>query len=301
MTVKNKKVIVTGGAGFIGSNLVDKLILLGNDVTVIDNESSDSNGEYYWNHMAKCYKFDICDYNNIRDLFNDVDYVFHLAAEARIQPTLENPTLAAKSNVVGTCNILQCAKEAGVKRVIYSSTSSAYGLANTPPLKESMPNDCLNPYSVTKTAGEELCKMYTKLFDLETVTFRYFNVYGDRQPLKGQYAPVVGIFLRQNKAGEPMTIVGDGEQRRDFTHVDDVVEANIRAATYSDVVGETINVGTGTNHSVLEIAKRIDGEVKHIPARKGESRVTLADTSKINSLLKFTPENRLFRYLDEQK
>lgn len=298
--MKNKKIIVTGGAGFIGSHLVDRLINKGNEVTVIDNQSSDSNGTYYWNEKANNTTYDICDYEKIRPLFDGVDYVFHFAAEARIQPTLENPILAAKSNVVGTCTILQCAKEAGVKRVMYSSTSSAYGLVNTPPLNETMPNDCLNPYSVTKTGGEELCKMYTKLFGIETVVFRYFNVYGDRQPLKGQYAPVVGIFLRQRKAGEAMTIVGDGEQRRDFTHVEDVVEANIRAATYENVVGETINVGTGTNHSVLEIAQKIGGEYKHIPSRKGEAKITLADTNKINSLLKFVPENRLFAYLDEQ-
>jgi len=290
--LKNKKIIVTGGAGFIGSHLVDRLIAEGNEVTVIDNQSSDSNGKYYWNVKANNTTFDICSYKNIRPLFDGVDYVFHLAAEARIQPTLKNPILAAQSNVVGTCTILQCAKEAGVKRVMYSSTSSAYGLKNEPPLKEDMDNDCLNPYSVTKTGGEELCKMYTKLFGLETVVFRYFNVYGDRQPLKGQYAPVVGIFLRQSKNNEPMTIVGDGEQRRDFTHVDDIVEANIRAATYDNVVGETINVGSGTNHSVLEIAKYIGTEYKHIPSRKGESKITLADTSKINSLLKFIPKNK---------
>ena len=300
MTLKNKKVIVTGGAGFIGSHLVDRLIADNNEVTVIDNQSSDSNGKYYWNVKANNTTFDICNYSSMRPLFDGVDYVFHLAAEARIQPTLENPILAAQSNTVGTCTVLQCAKEAGVKRVMYSSTSSAYGLKNEAPLQEDMPNDCLNPYSVTKTSGEELCKMYTNLFGLETVIFRYFNVYGDRQPLKGQYAPVVGIFLRQRDNNEPLTIVGDGEQRRDFTHVDDIVEANIRAATYNDVVGETINVGTGTNHSVKEIAKKIGSEYKHLESRKGEARVTLADTKKINLLLKFIPENRLFRYLDEQ-
>ena len=300
MTLKNKKVIVTGGAGFIGSHLVDRLIADNNEVTVIDNQSSDSNGKYYWNVKANNTTFDICNYSSMRPLFDGVDYVFHLAAEARIQPTLENPILAAQSNTVGTCTVLQCAKEAGVKRVMYSSTSSAYGLKNKTPLQEDMPNDCLNPYSVTKTSGEELCKMYTNLFGLETVIFRYFNVYGDRQPLKGQYAPVVGIFLRQRDNNEPLTIVGDGEQRRDFTHVDDIVEANIRAATYNNVVGETINVGSGTNHSVKEIAEKISSEYKHLESRKGEARVTLADTKKINLLLKFIPENRLFRYLDEQ-
>jgi UDP-glucose 4-epimerase len=208
------KAIVTGGAGFIGSNLVDKLLSLGHEVTVIDNESSDAHDQFYWNEKANNYILDICDYDNIRPLFKGVDLVFHIAAEARIQPTLLNPILAAKSNFLGTCTILQCAKEAGVKRVIYSSTSSAYGLANDTPNVETMQKDCLNPYSVTKVGGEELCKMYTDLFGLETVFFRYFNVYGERQPIKGQYAPVIGIFMRQRDNGEAMTVVGDGEQTK---------------------------------------------------------------------------------------
>ena len=223
------KCIVTGGAGFIGSNLVDRLVQDGNEVVVIDNESATCNEDFYWNDKADNHKFDICDYSNIYPLFKGVDCVFHLAAEARIQPAIKNPIRSAQTNVVGTCNVLQAARENGVERVIYSSTSSAYGLSNTPPLTEDMPNDCLNPYSVTKTCGEQLCDMYTKLFGLKTLTLRYFNVYGERQPLKGQYAPVVGIFLRQVESGEPMTIVGDGLQRRDFTHVSDAVEANILA------------------------------------------------------------------------
>ena len=227
--IKNKKIIVTGGNGFIGSHIVDKLADT-NDVHVIDNLSSDAAEKFYYNKNATYHKADITDYEAIKDIFTDTDYVFHLAAEARIQPTLINPILAAKSNMLGTCTVLQCSREACVKRVIYSSTSSAYGLKNTPPLNEEMPNDCLNPYSVTKTGGEELCKMFTKLFDLETVILRYFNVYGDRSPLRGQYAPVVGIFMRQTRSNEPMTIIGDGEQRRDFTHVEDIVEANVRAA-----------------------------------------------------------------------
>ena len=140
------RVLVTGGAGFIGSNLVDKLISLYDEVVVIDNESSDAHNSFYWNGKCSNHKYDICDYKNIRPLFDGVDIVYHIAAEARIQPTLKNPILAAKSNVVGTCTVLQCAREAGVKRVIYSSTSSAYGLKNKIPLDETMPDDCLNPY-----------------------------------------------------------------------------------------------------------------------------------------------------------
>lgn len=303
--LKNKKIIVTGGAGFIGSHLVDKLVEFDNEVIVIDNESANSNDRFYWNSQAENYKYDICDYEKIRPLFDEVDYVFHLAAEARIQPTLKDPILAAKTNMLGTCTILQCARESNVKRVIYSSTSSAYGLKNKIPFDEDMPNDCLTPYSVAKTSGEELCKMYTKLFGLDTIIFRYFNVYGPRQPLKGSYAPLVGIFLRQNKAGEPMTIIGDGEQRRDFTHVDDAVEANIKAALFltnpNPASGQVINVGTGINYSVNDIANMIGGTTINLPAREGEGRETLANTTKLQALLGFKPKSKIKDFINTNK
>ena len=291
------KIVVTGGAGFIGSNIVDALIEERHEVVCIDNESSTANEKFYWN--PKCIKVveDICDYEAILPYFYDVDIVFHLAAEARIQPAIENPTLAAKTNVVGTCNVLQAARHSGVSRVIYSSTSSAYGLKNKVPHKEDMSTDCLNPYSVTKVAGEELCKMYNRLFGLNTVIFRYFNVYGERQPIKGQYAPVVGIFQRQVKNKEAMTIVGDGLQRRDFTHVSDVVNANMLAAKSEnpDIFGEIFNIGTGQNVNMIELANMIDSrsDTRHIPARLGESRETLADISKATKLLKWKPKVKL--------
>jgi len=292
-------VLVTGGAGFIGSNLVDELIKLGHKVIVIDNESSDASEKFYWNKLSDNHVLDICDYDSIRPLFDGIDVVFHLAAEARIQPTLVNPILATKTNTLGTCTILQCAREAGVKRVIYSSTSSAYGLKNDIPNVETMQKDCLNPYSVTKTSGEELCKMFTDLFGLETVTFRYFNVYGERQSIKGQYAPVVGIFLRQKNAGEPMTIVGDGEQRRDFTHVSDVVNANILASDLNNkkVSGELFNIGSGKNYSINEIKDMIGGEHQFIPPRKGEVRESLADISKAKKILNWEPKKVLSQWL----
>jgi len=308
------KALVTGGAGFIGSNLVDELLKRGHDVTVIDNESSDSNEKFYWNEKANNYKYNICDYEMCSDVFerHHPDVVFHIAAEARIQPCIIDPLKAVEANVVGTATILELSRKHKVKRVVYSSTSSAYGLKNTPPLNEDMPNDCLNPYSVTKTSGEELCKMYSKLYNLETIIFRYFNVYGERQPLKGQYAPVVGIFQRQKKNGEPMTIVGDGEQRRDFTHVYDVVEANILAAIKNFNMVENINssidayefgqiynVGTGINYSINEIAKMIGGESVNIPNRIGEARTTLADNKKIKSEFGWTPKIDLETWLKE--
>lgn len=277
------KSLVTGGAGFIGSNLVDRLIEMGHEVIVIDNEHSDAHDQFYWNDKAQNCKYDIRDYEKTRPLYDGVDYVFHIAAEARIQPAIENPIEAVSINSVGTVTVLQCAREAGVKRLMYSSTSSAYGMNETPNV-ETQPDDCLNPYSVSKVNGEKLCKMYTDLFGLPTICFRYFNVYGERQPLRGQYAPVIGIFLRQKAAGEPLTIVGDGEQRRDFTHVSDVVNANIMAAISNpetSAFGQVYNVGTGKNHSVNEIAKQISDSTVNIPPRIGESRVTLADNEKL--------------------
>jgi len=308
--------LVTGGAGFIGSNLVDKLVNDGHNVTVIDNESSDAHDQFYWNDKATNYKYNICDYVMCSDVFkrNKPDVVFHLAAEARIQPCIEDPLKAVESNMIGTATMLELSRKHGVKRFVYSSTSSAYGLKNVPPLKEDMPNDCLNPYSVSKTGGEELCKMYTKLYNLETVIFRYFNVYGERQPLKGQYAPVIGIFQRQKRAGEAMTIVGDGEQRRDFTHVSDVVNANVMAATKKFdewqvngtenriyQFGQTYNVGTGKNYSINEIAKLIGGDTVNIPPRLGESRVTLADISKIQRELGWKPSVSLETWLQNNQ
>ena len=290
------KALVTGGAGFIGSNLVDALIEKGWNVIVIDNLSSDAHEQFYYHPQATYYEYDIRNFETIKPLFKGIDYVFHLAAEARIQPAIENPTHAVSVNVVGTCNVLQASREAGVKRVIYSSTSSAYGLKNTPPLKEDMPKDCLNPYSVSKTSGEELCKMYTELFGLQTITFRYFNVYGNRQPTKGQYAPVIGLFERQKENGELMTVVGDGIQTRDYTHVKDVVNVNLLATQCKEGFGEIFNIGTGISYSVLDLVKFVGGPFTNIPPRPGESRHTQADNSKAKAILKWEPKLTLKEY-----
>ena len=290
------KALVTGGAGFIGSNLVDALIEKGWNVIVIDNLSSNAHEQFYFNPKATYYEYDIRDFDKIKPLFEGMDYVFHLAAESRIQPAIENPTNAISVNVGGTCNVLQASREAGVQRVIYSSTSAAYGLKNTPPLKEDMPKDCLNPYSVSKTAGEELCRMYTELFGLKTITFRYFNVYGNRQPTKGQYAPVIGLFERQKENGELMTVVGDGMQTRDYTHVKDVVEANLLAIECEEGFGEIFNIGTGVSYSVLDLVKFIGGPFTNISPRPGESRYTQADNSKAKAILKWEPKLTLKEY-----
>ena len=289
------KSLVTGGAGFIGSNLVDRLLEMGHEVVVIDNEYSDAHDQFYWNDKAQNYKYDIRDYENTRPLYDGVDYVFHFAAEARIQPAILNPIEAVSINSVGTCTVLQCSREAGVKRVMYSSTSSAYG-KNQPPNIETQPDDCLNPYSVSKVSGEKLCKMYSELYGLPTIVFRYFNVYGERQPLRGQYAPVIGIFLRQRAAGEPLTIVGDGNQRRDFTYVGDVVQANILAATTevdSDAFGQVYNVGTGNNYSINQITRMFDHEKINIAPRSGETRLSLANNQKLRKTFGWEPTMKL--------
>jgi UDP-glucose 4-epimerase len=294
------KSIVTGGSGFIGSHIVDKLIELGHEVIVIDNESSTVHDNFYYNLSASYHKFDIADYCGTRHLYEDVDYVFHLAAESRIQPAIENPLLCFQTNAYGTMVVLQCAREAKVKKVIYSSTSSAYGLKNTPPLSEDMPDDCLNPYSVAKTSGEKACTMYTNLFGLKTIILRYFNVYGPREPLKGPYAPVVGLFLRQMKANESLTIVGDGNQRRDFTHVVDVVDANIRMMAYEgDEHGTVFNIGTGTNYSINELAAMISNNVKFIPPRLAEARITLANNTKMCQNTGWSPKKSIVDYIKE--
>ena len=291
--------LVTGGAGFIGSNLVDGLLSLGHEVVVIDNEYSDAHDHFYWNHNTRNYKFDIRDYENTRPLYDGIDYVFHIAAEARIQPAILNPVGAISINSVGTCTVLQCAREAGVKKLMYSSTSAGYGM-NPQPNVETQPDDCLNPYSVSKVNGEKLCKMYTDLFGLDTVIFRYFNAYGERQPVRGQYAPVIGIFLRQLAAGEPLTIVGDGEQRRDFTYVKDIVNANIMAALSNadkEAYGQVYNVGSGENHSVNEVAAMISNNIKYIPPRSGEARISLANVDKIYKTFAWKPQQSLEKWI----
>jgi UDP-glucose 4-epimerase len=189
--------------------------------------------------------------------------------------------------------------EAKVKRVVYSSTSSAYGKNKVPNI-ETQADDCMTPYSVSKVSGEKLCAMYYQLFNLETITLRYFNVYGSRQPMKGMYAPLIGIFERQKKAGQPLTIIGDGKQRRDFTNISDVVDANILAASSDipkDYFGTVFNIGTGINYSINEIAEAYKHESIHIDPRPGESLETLADNSKAKNIFGWKPTIVLLDYI----
>ena len=283
------KIIVTGGAGFIGSNLVDALIEKGHDVLIIDNLTTGKRENI--NPKAKFFKADLRNFNEIRPLFKGVDFVFHEAALPRIPLSIEKPIETNDINIKGTLSALVAAKEAGVKKFIYASSSSALGGTAELPMKEDAPCNPLNPYALQKYVGELYCKIFFDIYKLPTVSLRYFNVYGPRQPREGAYAPVIGIFLTQKKEGKPLTITGDGEQTRDFSHVSDVVRANILAME-SDKVGqgEVINIGAGKKYSVNKIAEMVGGESTHIPLRPGEMRDTLADISKAKELLGWQPE-----------
>jgi UDP-glucose 4-epimerase len=291
--------LVTGGAGFIGSNIVDKLIELGHSVICIDNESAECHEQFYWNPKANNYKYDICDYEKIAHLFNGIDYVFHVASDARIQPAILNPRKSIESNAVGTANVIELSRINKVKKFIYSSTSSAYGKKAILPNIETQASDPLTPYSTAKVFGENLARVYYNLYGLETISLRYFNVYGDRQPLKGQYAPVIGLFLKQHEEGKPLTVVGDGSQRRDFTHISDVVEANILASEVSHGFGEVYNIGYGSNYSIIDIANMISNDVKFIPSRIGEVQETLASNEKFKGLTGWTPKVSLIDWLQK--
>lgn len=294
------KALVTGGCGFIGSQVVDALIKRGDSVTVIDSETAD-NDVFYKNTDATYLKENILDFDFVRRVCADRDLVFHLAAESRIGPAIENPRKATEVNVIGTCNVLQAARDAKVKGFVYSSTSACYGLKNTVPMHEDMPFDNLNPYSTSKIAGEDLTLMFAKLYGLPSIALRYFNVFGDRMPSRGQYAPVLAIFLRQVKSGELPTVVGDGEQRRDFVHINDIVQANLLAAgAAAKYAGRVYNVGSGRNVSVLELAKLFGRKINHLPPRSGEARTTLASLERIKADLGYQPTVEVVQWLSEE-
>jgi len=288
------KVIVTGGCGFIGSHIVDRLIELNCQVLVIDDLSASENEQFYFNDKAEYHKIDICEKDKIENLFKDVDYVFHLAAESRIQPAIKNPSRAYNVNVMGTLNILELSRKYNIKRVMYSSTSSVYGLTEQLPTSENTSIDCLNPYAHSKYTGEELFRQYWKEYNVDSVIFRYFNVFGERSPIKGQYAPVVGIFLNQLKNNTDLTIVGDGLKKRDFIYVGDIVTANIDAMNYDgNLESKTINIGSGSNITIKEIANLISDDQVHIDYRPGEAENTLADITIAENLLNFNPKTNV--------
>lgn len=281
------KCLVTGGAGFIGSNLVDELVRQKHEVLVVDNLLTGKRENS--NPKARFKKIDIRDLKKISPLFKGVDWVFHLAAFPRVQPSIEDPSTAHDINLNGTLNVLLAARDARVKKFIYSASSSAYGNQSKMPLKESMSANPLSPYGLQKYVGELYCRLFSEIYGLPTVSLRYFNVYGRRQAMEGAYCLVMGIFIRQRLVGRPMTIIGDGEQRRDYTSVDDVVRANILAAQSNKVGGgETLNIGRGKNYSINELAKMIGGPTTYLPPRI-EPKTTLADNSLAKKLIGWRP------------
>lgn len=293
-------VAVIGGAGFIGSNLVDELLVSGMEVTVLDNFSEgkvENLARWRGSDMIEVVRGDIRDRDLVRRVCDHKAWVFHLAAMSRIQPSITDPHLAFEENVMGTVNVLEGCRLGGVKRLVYSASSSAYGDKNAhlplsgKGLTEDLPCDFGSPYSLSKHFGEEAVDLYQKLYGLSTVSLRYFNVYGPRHQETGSYATVIAIFRKQKRLGIPLTVVGDGEQRRDFTFVGDVVRANMMAAMNLGVHG-TINIGTGKNYSINEVAALAapGHPVEFIPPRVGEYRATLADVGRAWESLGWKPQ-----------
>ena len=300
------KAIVTGGAGFIGSNLVDQLIEDGHDVYVFDDLSSGKreniNESAWFERLVDISDWDHTSYNP-GDIIKaeGIDTIFHLAARARVQPSIENPIEFNNVNVNGTLNLLKAAVDNGVKRFVYSSSSSIYGNPDCLPIPEQHPTNPLSPYGAQKLIGEIYTKTFSKVYGLETVNLRYFNVYGERQTTEGAYCLVMGMFIQQRLNGEPMTIRGTGTQRRDFTYVGDAVRANILAAT-SDKVGngESINIGNGDNRSVNDIANMIGGDrINVIPVLEPEE--TMADNRLALGLLGWEPTGNIEEWVENYK
>jgi nucleoside-diphosphate-sugar epimerase len=284
--------LITGGAGFIGTNIAIALLERGDTVRVLDNYS----GGKTENHQdgAEYIDGDIRDIESVKKAMEGVDGVFHEAAVPRVPYSVEHPIETHDNNVNGTLNVLEAAKQAGVKRVVFATSSSVFGSDDPIPLKEDMPKRPLSPYALHKLAGQEYCRLYAELYGLETVSLCYYNIYGPYMDPEGGYALVIGKFLRQLQQGEPMTVCGDGEYFRDYTHVDDCVRANILAMTSDNVgKGEMINIGNSKPTSVNELVKIIGGDSVNIDPRAGDPRYAAADISKAKELLDWEPQIKL--------
>jgi UDP-glucose 4-epimerase len=283
--------LVTGGAGFIGSHMVERLLADGHRVTVVDNLTTGRlvNLAHLRNNANLTFhEADIADLRRIAPWFAGVDWVFHIAALADIVPSIQQPLAYHHSNVDGTVSVLEAARAAGVKRVLYTASSSCYGIPDEFPTPETAPIRPQYPYALTKYLGEQYAMHWAQVYKLPVVSLRLFNVFGPRSRTSGTYGAVFGVFLAQHLHGQPLTIVGDGSQTRDFTFVTDVVDAFVTAAR-SDVAGEVFNVGSTNTYSVKQLASLIGGETVYIPKRPGEPDCTFADTSKIRRLLGWQP------------
>lgn len=283
------KAIVTGGAGFIGSHLTQLLLENGHDVIVLDNLRSGrltNFEEFKDNPNLKFIQADIRNIEEIRPYFEGVDWVFHLAALADIVPSIENPREYFEVNVDGTFNVLECSKEANVKRFLYTASSSCYGIPDAYPTPETAPTRPQYPYALTKLLGEELVMHWEQVYKLPALSLRLFNVYGPRARTTGTYGAVFGVFLTQKLNNKPLTVVGDGSQTRDFTYVKDVARAFLMGAEAS-ISGEIFNIGSGDHYSVNRIVELLKHDSINIPKRPGEPDATFADVSKIEKKLGF--------------
>ena len=296
------RALVIGGAGFIGSNLVDGLIKDNHIVAVWDNLSTGKRNDV--NPRAHFINCDVTRGYDARKVLMEKfkpDVVFHLAAKARVQPSIENPIEFNDVNVNGLLNVLNLCVDCGVKRFVYSSSSSVYGDVEQLPTTEEAPLNPKSPYALQKLIGEQYCKLYSQLYGLETVCLRYFNVYGERQPTEGAYCLVMGVFAQQLLNGESMTINGDGTQRRDFTYVGDVVDANIKCATTKmKWGGDVINIGAGDNRSVNQVADLMGGDrIYKDPVI--EPKVTKANNGKAKFLLNWKSTTTLEEWIPKWK
>ena len=284
------RVLVTGGVGFVGTNLIKRLLKDGHEVVSIDNystgfkENEQEGCEYHNFNLQHIYDFD--------SYMENPDVVFHLAALARIQPSIKNPTIAIQNNFDSTLNILEWARKDNIPVVFAGSSSFHHGLWGS-------------PYAWSKHAGEQLCKLYSNVYDLSTIICRFYNVYGPHQLEEGTYATVLGIFEKQYREGKPLTVTGDGQQRRDFTHIHDIVDGLIKCmeamhgAVDMRYAGEIFELGRGVNFSIKEIAEMFGTEIEYIPKRPGEYDVTLCDYSKANETLDYNPVKNIDEYIKE--
>lgn len=287
-----KKALVTGGLGFIGSHLVERLLEEGLEVVALDNEATGklSNlGSVLSHPSLKIVKADVRDSQLKEEYFADVDVVFHLAAMADIVPSIEKPRLYYETNVLGTMNVLELARTCGVKKVLYAASSSCYGIPDVTPTPETAPIRPQYPYALTKYLGEETALHWGRVYKMDVVSLRLFNVFGPRHRTTGTYGAVFGVFLAQKLAGKPLTIVGNGSQTRDFTYVTDVADAFVAAAR-SPVKNEVLNVGSGNTYSINKLASLLGSEKVFIPKRPGEPDCTFADITKIQKVLRWQPK-----------
>ena len=302
------KALVTGGCGFIGSHLTERLLNDGYKVHVVDNCSSgrlENLGKIKDHPNLTITNADISNYDEILSLFHTTDYVFHLAALADIVPSIQNPMTYHRSNVDGTIAVLEAARHAKVKKIVYAASSSCYGIPDSYPTPETAPIRPMYPYALTKNIGEQYVFHWNKVYQLPCISLRLFNVFGPRARTTGTYGAVFGVFLAQKLAGKLYTLVGDGTQTRDFTYVTDVADAFVKAAE-SEISGEIFNVGSGGTYSVNELVRLLGGEVIHIPKRPGEPDCTFADITKIRETIGWKPKvpfkegvQRMLNHIDD--